>query len=104
MNEKQTPIFRRFEAWLILIAVIVALALSCSGCAKVDAPERKPKPEPSSVLKTWSWGMSTDVIEFRDSGGRICTAIRIIGTGAAIDCDELRPMQYEDLPEEPEGK
>lgn len=90
---------RRFEVWLLLAAAIVVLAVACSGCTNADAPERKPEPEPSSVLRHWQLSRSANVTEFRDSGGRMCTALRT-SYGAALDCDELRPMQYEDLPEE----
>jgi hypothetical protein len=103
-REDKKHFFRRFEAWILIAAVLVALTLSCSGCAQSDAPMREPSPKASSVIRTYeieSPGVDEiDLTEFRDSAGRVCVLGAWNGR-LVLDCGYPRmpPLDYEQLPE-----
>ena len=91
--------FRRFEVWMIIVAIAVSLLFALGGCAPSnDMPQREPDKQ-SDVLRKFRIGWIT-VAEFRDSSGRIC----VLATGpssdsVALDCARLAPLDYEQLPE-----
>lgn len=100
--------FRRFEFWLIIVAVAIAtVLLGLGGCAPADdIPQAQPPPEPSNVLRTYSVPIRTApvgrarIVEFRDSAGRVCVLARY--NDIAISCGApLAPLDYENLPERP---
>lgn len=96
--------YRRFEAWLIIGAIFLALVISCSGCTRAE-PRHGPgnRPEPSHIVSRYSLtpelGGEVEVIEFRDSAGRICVATYMTYRWGTLDCGmPLPPLNYEDLP------
>lgn len=96
--------FRRFEFWLIVVSSIVAVVLAAlGGCARYDDSGARPgSPEPSPVLRSFPVGTRAQVIEFRDSAGRVCVLAVYPSHGVALDCARpLPPLEYEQLLPEP---
>ncbi len=90
---------RRIGMFLIFAAVAIATVLLATGCAQVDAPERKPVPDPSPVLRSFAIGSRVRVYEFRDIAGRPCVLVRDASYGIALDCVRLPRLDYENLPD-----
>jgi len=96
---------------LIIVSVILAAIALIAGCTarpqasqSVELPQTPPVLEPSSVIRRERLDSGLEVIEFRDSAGRICViAAARNGTGfwgsqPVLDCGF--PMRYEDMPEQ----
>lgn len=87
-----------FSAFVIFAAVALATVfLAASSCSKAE--EKPEQPEASSVLRRFQDGLLS-VVEFRDSAGRVCVAVGIVGNGnaVALDCGRpLPPLEYEQL-------
>lgn len=101
-------ILRRFETWLLIVAVVLAIVFSCAACTNADAPMREPGPQAGNVLRAYPvnvGGREVDVAEFRDASGRACVLAAYNGR-IALDCSmpalqRCPPLDYEDLPERP---
>lgn len=96
-------LLRRFETWLIIMAVVASLVISCSGCTRAEPAAQPRTPEPSREIAHYQLRTPLDydnayVIEFRDSAGRVCTLV-LAGRDKMLSCARpLPPLNYEDLP------
>jgi hypothetical protein len=101
--------YRRFEFWIIVVAVAIAtILLGLGGCAPIEPPEvLAGPPEPANarvypLISRTGRVASVRVLEFSDSAGRLCVAL--IGGSSpvrsvALDCTSLPPIAIERLPE-----
>jgi hypothetical protein len=96
---------RRVGIALIVVAVALATVLiALGGCAPAnDLPSAIP-PNPSRVVDRYRLPVhprdgSAEVIEFRDSAGRLCVLAYGSNGRASLDCVQLAPLDYENLPE-----
>ena len=102
------PLHRRFEFWMIVVAVAIAtVLLGLDGCARVE-PQPAGPPAPVNAREyqlTTRVGFveSVRVLEFLDSTGRLCVAVIVGGTSSqrpvGLDCTGLPPIAFERLPE-----
>jgi hypothetical protein len=99
---------RKIGISLIVVSVILAAIALMAGCTarpqasqSVELPP--PVPESSSIVRRERLYSGLELIEFRDSAGRICVFVAARnGTGfwgaqPVMDCGF--PMRYEDMPE-----
>lgn len=104
MNDEKR-FFRRFEFWLIVVAVAIAtVLLGLGGCGAAVDSVPPAEPEASPIMRTFKLSRFVQVVEFRDSAGRVCVAILSGSVAAsslrpvALDCGRLA-LDYERLPE-----
>lgn len=95
-------ILKRYEIWLIIGACVLSLVLA-SGCAPAE-PAPKQTPRPSREIARYRFVIEpydnrVDIVEFRDSAGRVCVLAFSASSRMALSCARpLPPMDYEDLP------
>jgi hypothetical protein len=95
---------------LIVLAVAIATVLNIAGCAPVDSIPAAETPPPQSAREIARYRIpvhtrdgSVEVIEFRDTSGRLCVYAHGSNGRAGLDCVRLPPLDYENLPD-PESK
>lgn len=101
--ERPPKFWKRFEFWIIVIAVAIAtVLLGLGGCGQVDS---KPMPGPPNNAREYRLTARGEtvggvrVFEFVDSSGRLCVLARYSSYSIALDCVPLAPLDYERLPE-----
>lgn len=89
----------------IAIATVLLLIGGCGAAAPEGIPPAAVEPEPSPVLRAFKLSRTVQVIEFRDSAGRVCVVV-LSGSLAAstlrpvgLDCGRPAAVDYERLPE-----
>lgn len=99
--------YSRFSFWMIVFAITFSIGFLLAGCVQPDAPMREPRPESREVtryrLPVNSRDKSVEIIEFRDSAGRLCVLVHGTSGRSALSCaPPLASIDYERLLELPE--
>lgn len=99
--ERPKRFYRRFEFWIIVIAVAIAtVLLGLSGCGRAETKPLPGAPNNAREYALTARGetvQSMRVFEFVDSSGRLCVVVRYASRGVALDCVQLAPLDYERL-------